>query len=69
MEKITLKIEGMSCGHCVKAVTDALAALAGVSDIAVSLEGKSAAFSYDAAAVSLDAVRAAIEEEGYDVVA
>jgi copper chaperone len=69
MEKITLKIEGMSCSHCVKAVTDAVSALAGVADVAVSLEDGSATFNYDAAVASLDAVRAAIEEEGYDVVA
>jgi copper chaperone CopZ len=30
---IKLQISGMSCGHCVKAVTDALAAVPGVSRI------------------------------------
>ena len=41
MEKI-IRIEGMSCGHCVKAVTNELSAVSGVSDVVVSLENKCA---------------------------
>ncbi|MFT4898868.1 MAG: copper chaperone [Flavobacteriales bacterium] len=34
---IFLKIEGMSCGHCVSAVTDVLQEVEGVDDVNVSL--------------------------------
>ena len=38
----TLKIEGMSCMHCVGAVTKALKAVSGVNSVEVDLESKSA---------------------------
>ena len=68
MEKKVLNVEGMSCSHCVNAVTKALTALDGVSAVDVSLENKTVAVDYDADKVSLDAIREAIEEEGYDVI-
>ena len=57
----------MSCEHCVKAVNNAIAAFAGVGDIAVSLKDGTASFSYDPAKAQLDAIAAAITEEGYEV--
>ncbi len=68
MEKKVLNVEGMSCSHCVNAVTKALTALDGISSVDVSLENKTVAVDYDADKVSLDAIREAIEEEGYEVV-
>lgn len=68
MNHVILNVEGMSCSHCVKAVTDAVMALDGVSGVNVSLEEKTAAVEYDAEKVSLESIREAIEEEGYDVV-
>jgi copper chaperone len=67
MEKMTLKIEGMSCGHCVKAVTDAIKGIAGVSEVTVSLEEGTAKFSFDPAKAILDTIKAAIIEEGFSV--
>ena len=65
-EKKTLKIEGMACEHCVKAVSGALSAIAGVTDIAVSLKEGTASFSFDPALAPLDTIRAAITEAGYE---
>jgi copper chaperone len=67
MEHVTINIEGMSCEHCVKAVTDAVAALPSVSDISVDLDGGTASMTYDHAEISLDAIKEAIEDQGYDV--
>jgi len=67
MDKITLNVSGMSCEHCVKAANNALAAVPGVKDIAVSLKDGKASFSYDPAKATLDAIKAAITEEGYEV--
>jgi copper chaperone len=66
METVTLKIEGMSCSHCVKAVTKAVGGLEGVSGVKVSLETGSAEVSYDPGKVAIDKIKAAIEDEGYD---
>jgi len=67
MDKITLNINGMSCEHCVKAVTNVLSAIAGVADVVVSLKDKTASFSYDPAQTPLETIKAAITDEGYYV--
>lgn len=66
-ETIELVVQGMSCQHCVKAVKGALAALAGVAEVEVSLERKTATVAYDPAKVGRPAMKAAIEEAGYTV--
>jgi copper chaperone len=68
MKNVTLNVEGMSCSHCVNAVTKAVTALDGVSGVSVSLEEKTVSVDFDEAKVSLDSIKEAIEEEGYDVV-
>lgn len=42
MNKVTLNITGMTCGHCVAAVTKALQAVPGVTAANVNLEKKQA---------------------------
>ncbi len=67
MKEIVIKVEGMSCEHCVKSVTGALEALQGVKSVNVSLENKTATVEYDEAAVTVEALKEAIEDQGYDV--
>jgi len=67
MEKITLKVGGMSCEHCAKAVTGAVTSVAGTADVAVDLEAGQVTFKYDPAKGSLDAIKAAIKEEEFSV--
>lgn len=64
--KKKILIEGMSCGHCVNHVTEALEEI-GASDIVVSLEEKiaTAEISED---VSDETIKLAVEDAGYDVV-
>ena len=69
MEKALIKVEGMSCEHCVKAVTDAVSALPGIAGVLVDLEGGTASVDYDAAVVDMTKITTAIEDEGYEVVA
>jgi copper chaperone len=59
-----LKIDGMTCGHCVAAVTKALQAVPGVERAEVSLAEGRATVTHEG---SLDtkALIAAVEEEGY----
>lgn len=64
---ITLQVEGMSCGHCKMAVTNALTELDGVANVEVHLEKGTVDVEYNEAKVSLDKMKEAIEEQGYDV--
>ena len=68
MENIVLKVEGMSCEHCAKAVTNAIADIAGTADVKVDLKSSSASFTYDPAKTQLETIKAAIVEEGFTVV-
>lgn len=69
MEKKTLKVDGMSCEHCVKAITKAAGELPGVKDVAVDLKGGAVSFNYDPAKTPLEAIKAAIVDAGYEVTA
>lgn len=69
METKVLKIEGMSCDHCKKAVAEALQGIAGVKSVEVDLEAGKATVSYDPAQASEEVMRRAVEEAGYEVVA
>ncbi len=64
MATTTLKVGGMSCGHCVMAVTKALKGVAGVKDAKVDLQGGRAVVDYDAPATPRELVGAVLEE-GY----
>ena len=66
MATVTLQVKGMSCGHCVRAVENALKE-AGASG-KVDLAGGKVTVEYEEGKVSLEALKAAIEEQGYDVV-
>lgn len=63
MEKLTLAIDGMSCGHCVARVKQTLAAAPGVHVDSVSLG--SASLAYDAAETSPERITAAVSAAGY----
>jgi copper chaperone CopZ len=40
MQKIILKVEGMSCQHCVSAIKDGVGLLPGVEEVTVNLQKK-----------------------------
>ena len=68
MKTYVLSIEGMMCSHCTGRVEKALRAVAGVADVAVSLEQKNAVVSADES-VAADALKAAVEAQDYPVTA
>ena len=63
MNKLELEIGGMSCGHCVAAVSEALAELPGVSVDKVRIGA--AEVSYHPEQVSPDQIVLAVEDAGY----
>ena len=62
---ITVKIDGMTCKHCVHAVQSALEECKGISEAEVSLEKKSAVITYDSDRITTDRIADIIEDEGY----
>jgi copper chaperone len=67
MEKTTLQVSGMTCGHCEKAVKTALLGVEGVADVAVSLKSGKVDVEFDSAKVSMEQLKEAVEDQGYDV--
>lgn len=63
----TLQVQGMTCNHCKMAVTNALQELEGVNRVEVHLEKGTVDVDYDESKVSLNQLKEAIEEQGYDV--
>jgi copper chaperone len=63
MSKLELEIEGMSCGHCVAAVSEALGDLDGVNVEAVRIG--SAEVEYRPELVSPEQIVLAVEDAGY----
>jgi copper chaperone len=63
MRSLTLHIEGMSCGHCLNAVNQALAQLPGVR-LEVLRIGR-ADLQYDETAIEPARIEAAVTEAGY----
>jgi copper chaperone len=68
-ETQNLNVQGMSCQHCVHAVKTSVSALDGVDTVEVSLEKNLVTVGYDPAKTSLKYIAAAIEDQGYSVVA
>ena len=64
MEKVQYTVPGMHCGHCKAAVTEEVSAVPGVESVVVDLDTKRV----EVTGTALDdaAIRAAIEEAGYE---
>ena len=63
--ELTFSVPGVSCGHCVAAVTEQVEQVAGVEAVVVDLETKLVTVSGHE--VDDGAVRAAIDEAGYEI--
>jgi len=66
MDRVTIKVGGMTCSGCVSSVTRVLQAVPGVSEVEVSLESAQARVAFDPARASRDALRSAVEGAGFD---
>jgi copper chaperone len=66
METITLKVNGMTCQGCVRSVKHVLERVPGVLAAEVDLERGQARVQVDQARLAPGALKAAIEEAGYE---
>ncbi|HRT62327.1 MAG TPA: cation transporter [Syntrophales bacterium] len=62
----TIKIKGMTCPHCVMAVTRALSGIDGIRNVKVSLEKGEASFD-EVKPVEPAVIRERVKKAGYDV--
>ncbi len=69
-ETTTIQVAGMTCGHCVSAVTEELTQLPGVSDVSIDLVagGTSPVTVTSDRPLDDTAVAAAVDEAGYELV-
>ena len=66
MSTASYTVVGMTCGHCVTAVTEEVSGLPGVTDVSVDLDSGGLTVT-STEPVDDGAVRAAVEEAGYQV--
>ena len=62
----TIKVDGMTCQHCVAAVTKALESIDGIANVKVDLAAGTAAYD-ESAPVDIEVIRKAIEDAGYKI--
>ncbi|TGC09725.1 heavy-metal-associated domain-containing protein [Methanolobus halotolerans] len=64
----SIRIEGMSCGHCQATVDKAIRSVEGVQDVTVDLGEKQARVVYDPTVTNITVIKSAISNAGYDVI-
>lgn len=67
MHKV-LKVEGMTCQHCVQTVTETVGKLPGVAKVEVNLGQKKVTVEFDESQTQVESISAQIVEAGFEVV-
>lgn len=64
--KEVLKVEGMSCGHCVNSIESSVGELKGVSSVKADLAGNEVTVEFENEA-TLNQIKETIEDQGYEI--
>ena len=67
MTTITLDVPDISCGHCKTSIEGAVASLAGIDRVEVTIDARTVDVAFDESTVDRAAIVEAIEAEGYEV--
>ena len=67
MQNVTLNVQGMSCGHCVKSIEGSVGSLAGVEQVTVNLQNATVDVAFNEAQVTVEQIKETIDDQGYDV--
>jgi copper chaperone len=67
MTQITLSVPDISCGHCKGSIEGAVNSLEGVESAVVAIDECNVAVEYDGSEATMEAIVAAIDEQGYEV--
>jgi len=65
--QVTLQVEGMTCGHCVKSVENSVGGMNGVDRVLVELNDGTVAVEYNENEVNVQEIKDTIEDQGYTV--
>jgi copper ion binding protein len=63
-----IQVEGMTCGHCVETVTQAVNSLDGINQVSVDLDKKQVSVDFDESRTNPDAISSKITEVGFEVI-
>ena len=67
MAFIVLNVPDISCEHCERTITDALAPVAGVRSVKVDIPARQVRLDYDDAQLSIERMKDVLQEEDYPV--
>ena len=67
MSNVTLTVPDISCEHCERAITNALAPIEGVRAVSVDIPGKQVLVDYDEAQVDVEKMKDILLEQDYPV--
>ncbi|MCL2137163.1 MAG: cation transporter [Coriobacteriia bacterium] len=68
METAIITVKGMESEHCVGVVNEAVCFLPGINTVSISLDANTATVVYDPAQISVELIKAAIIESGYEAI-
>ena len=68
LKKAKIKIDGMTCQHCVKTVTDVMMDIDGVSQVKVNLKKGEARLKFERDRLDLESLETAIVTAGFEFV-
>ena len=68
MAQESLKVEGMTCQHCVETITEALGTIVGINKVAVDLDKKEVQVDYNGEKTNLQEISDKIVEVGFELV-
>ena len=67
MKQKSVKVEGMTCQHCVQTITEALKKIPGLDSVAVDLDKKEVDVKFDENETSLQEITGKIVEAGFEL--
>jgi copper chaperone len=67
MSNVTLNVPDISCEHCERTITNTLQPVDGVRSVRVDIPARQVRVEYDEAQVSVDTMKALLQEEDYPV--
>lgn len=67
MSKLLIKVENMSCQHCVKSIHDAVVGITGVKEVKIDLKTKLVQIDYDEKFISQFILIEKIEDQGFNI--
>tara|TARA_B100000686_G_C16696325_1_gene920745 strand:- start:897 stop:1106 length:210 start_codon:yes stop_codon:yes gene_type:complete len=67
MKKITIGVEGMTCGHCVETVEKVLGNLEGVEKIVVNLPKEQVFIEFNDSKIRIESIYVKIKEAGFGI--